>query len=68
MAEKYDFEILRWPYVTFNEVILYLRKYLRLYNVSIHKYLFQNRFINEYARKKKAKIPESRSLGVTEVF
>ena len=32
-------------------------KNLRLHNVSIHGFFFyQNRFINEYARKKKAKI------------
>ena len=43
-------------------------KNLRLHNVSIHRKFYQNRFINECARKKKAKIPESRSPGVTEFF
>ena len=44
-------------------------KNLRLHNVSIHKNVYQTRFINEYARKKKAKnhgITESRSPRVTE--
>ena len=35
-----------------------LMKNLRLHNVSIHRNFYQNRFINEYARKKKAKISE----------
>ena len=35
------------------EVILYLMKNLRLHDVSIHRNFYQNRFINEYARKKK---------------
>ena len=48
------------------EVIIYFMKNLRLYNVSIHRNFYQNRFINEYARKKKAKISESWSFGVTE--
>ena len=48
------------------EVILYFMKNLCLHNVSIHTNFYQNRFINEYDRKKKAKISESRSLGVTE--
>ena len=39
-------------------------KNLRLHNVSIHRNFYQNRFINECARKKKAKIPESRSFLV----
>ena len=34
-------------------------KNLRLYNVSIHRKFYQNRFINECAGKKKAKITES---------
>ena len=46
------------------EVILYFMKNLRLYNVSIHRIFYQNRFINEYARKKKAKIPEFPSFRV----
>ena len=49
-----------------SEVKLYLEKDLRLYNVSIHRNLYQNRSINEYARKKKAKIAESRSPRVPE--
>ena len=40
-----------------SEVILYLVKNLRLYNVSIHIYFYQNRFINECARKKNGKNP-----------
>ena len=50
------------------EVILYFMKNLRLHNVSIHRKFYQNRFINEYGRKKKAKISESRSHGITEFF
>ena len=41
-------------------------KKLRLYNVSIHRNFKQNWFINECARKKTVKIPESRSHGVLE--
>ena len=48
------------------EVNVYFMKNLRLHNVSIHRNFDQNRFLNEYARKKKAKISESRSPGVTE--
>ena len=48
------------------EVIIYFMKNLRLHNVSIHRNFYQNRFINEYDRKKKAKISESQSLEVTE--
>ena len=55
------------PSMTF-EVILYFIKTLRLHNVSIHRNFYQNRFVNEYARKKKAKISESRSPGITEMF
>ena len=49
-----------------SEVILNFIKKMRLYNVSIHiKYKFdQNWLINKYARKKKAKISESRSPRV----
>ena len=43
------------------EVILDFLNSLRLHNVSIHRDFEQNQFINECARKKKAKIPESRS-------
>ena len=43
-----------WPLMTF-EVILQFMKKLRLLNVSIHRNVDQNRFINECARKKKAK-------------
>ena len=39
-------------------------KYLRIYNISIHINFYQNRFINECARKLKAKIPESQSFTV----
>jgi hypothetical protein len=48
------------------EVILYFITNLCLHNVSIHRNFDQNWFINEYARKKKAKISESRSPRVTE--
>ena len=40
------------------EVILNFIKHLRLLNVSIHTDFDQNWFINEYARKKKDKIPD----------
>ena len=49
-----------------SEVILHFMKNLRLHNVSIHRNFYQNRFINECARKKKAKIPESQSPRVPE--
>ena len=66
IAEKDYFEVLRGLYVTFNELwghtVLY--KNLRLHNVSIHRNVYQNRFINEYARKKRYKIPESQSFLV----
>ena len=39
------------------EVTLDFMKKLCLENVSIHRNFEQNRFINECARKKKAKIP-----------
>ena len=48
------------------EVKLYFIKNLHLDNVSIHRDFYQNQFLNEYARKKKAKISESRSPGITE--
>ena len=41
-------------------VILYLMKK----DISNHRIFYQNRFINEYALKKKAKIPESCNHGV----
>ena len=40
------------------EDILNFIKNMCLHNVSIHTNFYQNRFINECARKKKAKIPE----------
>jgi hypothetical protein len=46
-----------------SEVIFYLMKNLRLHNISIHRNCYQDRFINEYARKKQAKISESQSHG-----
>ena len=51
-----------WPLMTF-EVIFYFTKSLH-YIVSIYKTFYQNLFINECARKKKVKIPESRSHGI----
>ena len=53
---------LLWP-LKF-EVILYKIKYLRNYNISMYINFYQNRFINECARKKKAKIPEFQSFRV----
>ena len=50
------------------EAILYFMKNLRLHNVGIHGNLYQNRFVNEYARKKKGKILESQSPGIMEFF
>ena len=35
-----------------------------LLNFSIHRKFYQNRFLNKYARKKKAKIPWFQSLRV----
>ena len=37
---------------------------LRLFNVSIHINVYQNRLKNEYARKKKAKIPEFQTFSL----
>ena len=37
--------------------MLYLIENVRLLNVSIHSFFYQNRFLNECARKKKAKTP-----------
>ena len=37
---------------------------MRPHNVSIHRNVYQNQFLNEYAKKKKAKITESKSHGV----
>ena len=42
-------------------------KKLRLNDISIHRNLYQNRFINKFARKKKA-IPETQSPKITEFF
>ena len=39
-------------------------KNLPLHNVSNHRNFYQNQFINEYAKKKKAKISESQSFLV----
>ena len=41
-------------------------KNLRLHNVSPHRNFYQNQFIIEYAKKKKAKISKSRSFRVKE--
>ena len=40
------------------EIILIKMKYLRIYNVSVHRNFYQNQLINKCARKKIAKIPE----------
>ena len=47
-----------------SEVILYQTKKMGLHIVSIHINLYQNQFINECARKKKAKFPDLRKDGV----
>ena len=39
-----------------------IHKNLRRHNVSIHRNFYQNRFLNEFARKKKGKILESQSF------
>ena len=46
-------------FVTFNDLRGHLLSYknVRLLNVNIHRNLYQNRFINECATNKKAKIP-----------
>ena len=52
----YDFEILGWLYVTFNDLhghTLFYEKKLSPY-VSNHRNFYQNQFINEYATKKKS--------------
>ena len=41
-------------------------KYLRINNISIPINFYQNRFINECARKIKAKIPEFHSFRVSQ--
>ena len=38
------------------------------HNVRIHRNFYQNQFINEYARKKKANIPKFQSFAVSEFF
>ena len=43
------------------EVIRNFIKNLRLYIVIIHRNLYQNRFINEFDKKKISKIRESRN-------
>ena len=46
LNKKYIAENLRWPYVTLNDILGHI-----LLN------FYQKRFLNEYATKKKAKIP-----------
>ena len=66
--KKGDLETLRLPYVSFNDpwghTLFYKKMYL--YYVSIHRTFYQNWFINECARKKNTKIPQSRNHGMTE--
>ena len=50
------YDVLMSPLMTYG-VILYSAKDLCLYNVSNHRNTHKNRFINEYATKKKPKIP-----------
>ena len=45
-------------------LLLYFMKKFRLHNVSIHRNYYQNRFINKYTRKKKAKISDFQSFTV----
>ena len=44
--------------------IIFIVKNLRIHNVSIHRIFYQNRFINKFVIRKKAKISESQSHGV----
>ena len=59
LGEGLAHEILRRPYVTSNDLggYTYFIKKMCLHNVNIHINFYQNRSINECARKKKAKIP-----------
>ena len=52
-----------WPLMTINEFIPYLGKNMRLYNVAYRNFSYQNRLINECARKNLAKV-ESRNCSV----
>ena len=55
---------LMWPSMIF-EVVLYRMQYLRIHNISIHRFFFyQKQFINKCARK----ILNSRKDGKTEFF
>ena len=47
-----------------SEVIIYFMKNWRPHKVSYHRNFYQNRFINEYATKKKILIQQSRSFLV----
>ena len=58
------FEIFRWPFVTFEIIFNFSKNKMRLYILSIHRNFYQIGSLNEFVRKKKAKIPESRSTGV----
>ena len=46
------------------EVVLYLTKFCLFIMLAFIFFFYQNRFINEYAKKKKAKISESQSHAV----
>ena len=66
-TEKDDFEILRWPYVSFNDLCGHTLFYKKncVFIMNITEFLFLNQFKNECARnKKKAQIPEFQSLTV----
>ena len=56
IAEKDDFKFkddFLWPLMT-SEVILHFMKNLHIYIDSIHRNFYQNRFVNECPKKKKA--------------
>ena len=48
----------------FEVMLHFIKKKMRLFNVNIHTNFNRNRFINECARKKKAKILESHGFRV----
>ena len=55
IAEKDYFEILSWPYVTFDDLWGHT-VFDKFHDICIHINFYQNRFINESARNQKAKI------------
>ena len=59
---------LMWPLTMFEVILHFIKKKVRLHNVIIHRNFYQNRFIKECSRRKKAKIPMFHSLPVSEFF